>query len=166
VALFGKDKTRARLAEAGFEVTDVLYQAMPLSATPTVYQDETHRTWAVKMPGSTPRVFSYADVLASQMVEDDGTNDFDASKRGADAFSAFVANPMRLSRQNAAGRGASCFSLGVVVKVRGEDGTLLQLPFIATRTSKSSEAYRRIRGEAEALQAAFEAMASQGARDR
>jgi hypothetical protein len=166
MALFGKDKTRELLSKEGFEVTSVLYQAMPLSAAPTVYQDEVHLAWAVRMPASEPRIFSYADVLASQVVEDDGTQAPDEAQPGADSFASFVANPMRASRRNAARRAETCFSLGVAVRVRGAEGALLQLPFIASRTSKSSDAYRRIRAEADALHEAFEAMGRHGERGR
>ena len=142
----------------GFTVTKVVYEAAPLALEPTVCLDEPLRRWAVRYPGASPRIFSYDDVFACEIVEakpkeDVGTN--------ADRLKELLKNPARATQDNAAKHGY-CLGMGVVVAVRSDDAEggvgHLQLPVITRATKRDSVPFRRMVEYAERLKATFDAM--------
>lgn len=161
MGIFGKSNPKDAFEGMGFEITDTLYDTPPMSMAPTVYQDEKHHKWAVRIPGQEPRIFDYSDVEGSDVVEDDGTDALKNASAKGDMFGKFIENPMLLSKQNAGKRGNTCFSLTVMVQVRGIEDSLLKLPFITRRTDKNTEVYRRILKQAETVRDEFRSMAKE-----
>lgn len=137
-----------------FVVEKVLYEAPFLSMAPSVYEDATHRKWAVRMPASQPRILDFADVRACDVVEDAGDQPVPADGKG---WTRFVANPMRAGRGIGRKGKVMCTSLVVAVAIHGADA-ILQLPFLMTPTEKDSTVYAEVRREAEALRDEFRAM--------
>lgn len=89
---------KARRLQKLFEGTDfmatkVLFEAPPLTVAPHVYVDESTRRWAVRLPGSSPSIFSYEDVLAAQIVEAQPPAQEEAS--GGQRLRSLLANPAR-----------------------------------------------------------------------
>jgi hypothetical protein len=140
-----------------FNVTKVLFEGAPLSMEPSVYLDETSRRWAVRMPGSAPRVFDYGDVLACEVAEVQPP----AEEAGGQRLRSLLVNPTRSARANAAKRGY-CLGMGVVVAVRAPEaagGTArLQLPVLTREVKRTSPIYQRMLQYAQQLKDTFDAM--------
>ena len=152
-------------AGTDFVVERTLYVAPPLSLAPSVYQDATHRWWAVRMPASTPRILSYADVAACEVVENTDADPAPVAPRSAKEWFRFMTNPMRRIRSSIPGGEPTCSSMVVAVAVRGTRDAILQLPFLMSPTMRESETYHAIRAEADDLRDEFlEMMGSGGPR--
>ena len=148
-----------------FTVTKVIYEAAPLTPEPSVYLDESQRRWAVRFPGASPRIFSYDDVLACEIVEAKPREDSDAK---ADRLKELLKNPARVTRENAAKHGY-CLGMGVVVAVRSHDtkGSIghLQLPVVTRATKRDSVLFKRMVEYAEQLKAVFDTIREHVSRD-
>ncbi len=145
-----------------FSVTKALFEGAPLSMEPSVYLDEQARRWAVRLPGSGPRIFSYDDVLACEIAEVQPPAQEDAS--GGQRLRDLLVNPSRASRANAAKKGY-CLGMGVVVAVRApetEGGVAhLQLPLLTCETKRTSSLYQRMLQYGGQIKATFDAMKNQ-----
>jgi hypothetical protein len=146
--------------DTDFVVERTLYAAPPLSMAPSVYQDVTHHKWAVHMPLSKPRVFSYRDVSACEVAEKDTPPV--STPQNVKEWSHFMLNPMSSAKRVTSDDKSTCFSMGVVVSLRHTHNAILQLPFLMTPICKDSHAYLRIRSEAEYLHNEFLKMMSEG----
>lgn len=156
MALFGKKDPQRFFEGTDFVVSEVLYEPPALVPAPSIYLDAPHRRWAVRLPGAEPHVYSYDDVAACAITDDDGSIERE-KLGGGGTLGDFVANPMRVSRANAAKKGTTCFVLGVVVALRDSEATI-QLPYITRATPKASAVYRELRKDADHVKATFDAM--------
>lgn len=132
-----------------FVVGETLYEPPALTPAPSIYLDKDGSHWAVRLAGATPRIYDLADVVACQVMDDDGSAERVQVAEAGDLAS-LVASPMRYSRANAAKKGQMCFALGVVIAVRGTDVTI-QVPYITWPTRKSSPVYQQLRAAADHL---------------
>jgi len=142
-----------------FTVTTPLFEGALLSMEPSVYLDEQAHRWAVCLPGSDPRIFSYEDVLACEIAEAQPPAQEDAS--GGKRLRSLLVNPTRASQANAA-KHDYCLGMGVVVAVRSpeaEGGVAhLQLPLLTRETKRTSALYQRMLQYAQRLKATFNVM--------
>lgn len=157
------DKDQMRHFEGtGFTITRILFKPSALSMLPTVYVDDDTRQWAVRLPGSEPRILSFADIETAEVVEDTGAADKRALEQaGHDRFAKTLMNPYAVSRANAADKDKMCFGLGVVVLIK-DVATPLQITFIAKPTRKDSATYTQLCVAANELKRDFDAMADRG----
>lgn len=157
----GKDPMR-HFEGTGFTITRTLFSPPVLSMLPAVYVDDDARRWAVRLPGSEPRILSFAAIESAEVVEDTGAADKRALEQaGHDRFAKTLMNPNAVSKANAAGKDKICFGLGVVVIMK-DAVTPLQITFIAKPTRKNSTAYTQLYVAANGLKRDFDAMADRG----
>ena len=146
MAAFGGKDPQRFFAGTNFTVDEVLYEPPALIPAPSIYLDRGHHRWAVRLSGASPRIYSFEDVLACRVADDDGAAERTRIEREG-SLASLVANPMRYSQANASKRGDRCFSLGVVIAVHGADVTI-QLPYITRPTRRSSPVYHELRAAA------------------
>lgn len=146
----------------GFSVTKVLFEGTPHSMEPIVYLDEQARRWAVRLPGSGPRIFSYDDVLACEIAEVQPTAQEDAS--GGQRLWDLLVDLSRASQANAAKKGY-CLGMGVVAAVCApeiEGGVAhLQLPLLTRETKRALSLYQRMLQNGGKIKTTFDAMNNQ-----
>ena len=162
MSAWGKGKHYRLFEGTGFSVTKVLFEGSPLSMEPSVYLDEPTRRWAVRLPGSAPRIFAYEDVLACEVSEVQPSKEEGVA--GSQRLRSLLVDPARASQANAAKKGY-CLGMGVVVAVRApeaEGGVAhLQLPLLTRATKRTSSLYQRMLQYGGQIKATFDAMKNQ-----
>lgn len=156
MAAFGGKDPQRFFAGTNFTVDEVLYEPPALVPAPSIYLDRGHHRWAVRLSGASPRIYSFEDVLACRVADDDGAAERTRIEREG-SLASLAANPMRYSQANASKRGDRCFSLGVIIAVHGADVTI-QLPYITRPTRRSSPVYHELRAAADHVKETFDAM--------
>lgn len=162
MGLFSDKDPMRHFEGMGFTITRTLFNPPTISMLPAVYVDDGARRWAVRLPGSEPRILSFADIGDVEVVEDTGEADRRALEQsGHDRFAKTLMNPNAVSKANAAGKDKICFGLGVVVIMK-DAATPLQITLIARPTRKDSATYAQLRVAANGLKQDFDAMADRG----
>lgn len=145
MTLFGKSVSK-KLADKGFSVTKAIFEAPKFSAVPSIYQDETHRQWAVSLPGMEPAIHEYADILDCKVIENESI-DVNKDMSRKDLFESVLMNPAAVSRANAGKDGKYCTSMNVMLTVKGIDGKgfVLGIPLVRREILRASRMYKLLR---------------------
>ena len=161
MGLFGKKDPSRYFEGMDFTVTDTIYEPPFATMLPTVYRDAGRGAWAVRYPGAEPKIFSDADVLSCEIIDDDGSAAAELAKEKR-SLGDMVANPMLFSRANAAKQKNMCFGLGVAVRVAGVDGAVLSLPLITRPTRRDAVVFTELLHAARSIKETFDEMGGKG----
>lgn len=158
MGIFGTRDVPALFRGMGFNATRTIIDPPRIAMLPSVFVDDPARRWAVRMPGSEPVIFSFDDIVDCRIVEREPAAPGD--RTGGDLLQRILANPARVSRDNAARRGDVCLGLGVAVFVRTgpDEVSTLQIPVLTAELKRSSRSFEQARSLAERLKAAFDGM--------
>lgn len=69
MGLFKKKNPQDAFDPDVFTITDTILDPPRFTFLPAIYQDATHRKWAVHQRGGEPKIFDYADVLQCEVAE-------------------------------------------------------------------------------------------------
>lgn len=148
--------------EDRFEPTRTILSSSALFDIPEILQDEGNRLWSYKAARRGKRVvLSYDDIESCDIIE--GGSDSAAPRpEGMRGVLSVLANPGKVSRDNAARKGDVCLGMSVSISLRPPLAAALSIPIWKRPVRRTERLYREIRGQAEAIKAVFDAMVSGG----
>ena len=103
MGLFKKKNPQDAFDPDVFTITDTILDPPRFTFLPAIYQDATHRKWAVHQRGAEPKIFDYADVLQCEVAEA-GDPEAEEAVSKQEFAQRILANPAKAAKINAAKR--------------------------------------------------------------
>ena len=139
-----------------FEATRTILAPMPVLGIPEVLVDEARGLWSVRAAGAEqPSIYRCSDIRFCEIFEVEG--DQQPEPEGFRALGDILANPMAVSRANAARRRDRVFGVGVLVEM-AEPVAPVRIGLWARQLKRGSRAYRNVVDSAQKLKRTFDTM--------